>query len=101
MDKQIFFLRFQQAAQEAREFAQEMVSNPFPPVSRFFVRMDRPLDSRPIAPSDLLTEVETVSMLWKEGQVPEWVDIRAYSTDQKLAVFEVVCSPHTTKTASF
>jgi hypothetical protein len=94
------------ASQQAFEFAGRFVSNKLPHSFRYFVCLNQSFDENPlevnehIYPDDVakhgervgpILEEEVVSLLCREGRVPEWVDVIPEQTDGTHLYFRLDC----------
>ncbi|MBV1849319.1 hypothetical protein [Catellatospora tritici] len=107
MDKDTFTSRFRQAAEMAHRFAQTMISEPLPDALSFRVRLNQSYDGHPPRPGEVrfpedsswekassLHRVDlatAVAQLWRDGRVPEWINVMVTSETGTETVFEVVC----------
>ena len=89
-----------------REFAARFVSNALPDSFRYLVRLNQSFDGNElkpgerIFPDDITLHGEcvgplsldgAVSLLFRDGLVPEWIDISVESVDGKHTDFELLC----------
>lgn len=101
MERGVFVERFQKAAAQTREFACGFVVEPLPEALRFRVLLNQSVDSRlhedervfpddvsPLAPC---TEAEVIALLWREGRVPEWVDLSVVGLSGAATLVELRC----------
>ncbi|SNT65944.1 hypothetical protein SAMN05421812_12941 [Asanoa hainanensis] len=107
MDRALFAARFADAAAFAREFAQRYVMEELPSSLVFRVRLNQSHDGHPPRagemrfPGDsgldraralLRCDAETaVAELWRDGRVPEWVNLAVVGETGAATVIEVVC----------
>lgn len=103
----MFAARFAASAEAARQFAQSLVSEELPEPLAFRVRLNQSYDGHAPRPGELRfpedsahhravalnrCDAETVvAELWRDGHVPEWVNIAAVSETGAATVVEVVC----------
>ncbi|MFG2088924.1 MULTISPECIES: hypothetical protein [unclassified Spirillospora] len=107
MDREVFAARFAASAQAAWQFAQSLVSEELPEPLVFRVRLNQSYDGHAPRPGELRfpedsahrraaalnrCDAETVvAELWRDGHVPEWVNVGAVSETGTATVIEVVC----------
>jgi hypothetical protein len=91
-----FVLRFQKAVESNVRYAKSMVRHALPDSWRFFIKPNASYDGNPLvddetlypndslptgAPVGPLTFEQALNWLWREGKVPEWVDVSVYAAD--------------------
>jgi hypothetical protein len=95
MEKTVFLEHFRQAHRWAVEFATEYVIQDLPDQTIFRVYPNQSFDENAIVgvetvyPQDflppgrylLMNEKDTADYLWRDGSVPEWIDIHVQSED--------------------
>jgi hypothetical protein len=96
IERTAFARRFQEAAEASVAFAALMVRQALPPSRRFLIEPNASSDGNPLVddervfPDDSLppgrmlgplTFAEALDWLWRDGQVPEWVDVSVYRED--------------------
>ncbi|MEV4533013.1 hypothetical protein AB0J82_04185 [Asanoa sp. NPDC049518] len=107
MDREVFAARFVEAAASARAFAQRHVVEDLPEALVFRLRLNQSYDGHPPRPGEvrfpadsgidratalLRCDAETVvAELWRDGRVPEWVNLSVVSETGAATVVEVVC----------
>jgi len=90
MEKSQFAERFADASRAAIEFARRFVEETLPDVIRYHVTLNSSYDGNPLHPGeatypddtskyppDHLARMELtplISLLWRDGAVPEWID---------------------------
>lgn len=105
MDRSLFAQRFADAAVRTRDFARELIEEPLPDAMRFRVHLNSshdanatdefrlfPEDSseeRARALEDLDAE-SVVDVLWRDGYVPQWVDLAVVGESGEATMVEVV-----------
>lgn len=105
MDKNVFAERLGVAAERARDFARTLVIEPLPDAIRFDVQLNSSYDGNPLhadervypedsthIPASLrsrLTRAEVVELLWREGTVPEWINLTVKEEDGEHTVIEL------------
>lgn len=114
MDKEIFRDHFMRATRISYELAKEMVSNHLPESFRYSVHLNSSFDGNPLEPGEQvfpddlaqhgkcvgpLLEEQVIELLWRDGLVPEWIDISVQRTDGKETYFELLCCGRFTKQA--
>lgn len=107
MNREVFAARFAASTQAAWQFAQSLVSEELPEPLIFQVRLNQSYDGHAPQPGELRfpedsthhravalnrCDAETVvAELWRDGQVPEWVNVAVVSETGTATVIEVVC----------
>lgn len=106
MDRETFASRFASSAARARDFAQTLVLESLPRDLLFRVRLNSSNDRNAspeavVYPEDSAYEranalrrcsLETViDTLWRDGRVPEWINLSAIDTTDDATLVEVVC----------
>jgi len=104
VDRDLFVERFIRSAQRARDFARGLVVEQLPDALRFRVLFNQlnddivPLragevvfsqDSGRVLPA--CTAATAVGALWREGRVPEWIDLSVVDVRRASTVVEVLC----------
>lgn len=107
MDREVFAARFAASARAAWEFAQSLVAEELPEPLVFRVRLNQSYDGQAPRPGELRfpedgshrraaalsrCDADTVvAELWRDGHVPEWVNVAVVSETGTATVVEVVC----------
>lgn len=107
MDRTVFAARFSEAAEQSRAFAQTLVSEPLPGDVVVRVRLNRSYPGARLRPGEVTYpgdggwEQESalrrcglgtaVGVLWRDGRVPEWVNLTVVDRDESVTVIEAVC----------
>jgi hypothetical protein len=106
MDNRSFVDRLARASEFCREFTRQFVCDALPEASEYFVALNQSYDGNPLRagevtfPDDPQRHGECVgpidatvvaSLLWREGKVPEWIDIWVWGTDQQNTYFKLIC----------
>lgn len=107
MDRAVFAARFGEAAEMSRVFAQTLVSERLPADVSFRVRLNRSYPGARLRPGEVTypddggweqdfalrrCDLDTaVSALWRDGRVPEWINLTAVDRDESATVIEAVC----------
>ena len=107
MNIDAFSILLDQASIAAREFASTMVTNALPSSSRYCVYLNQSFDENPLAhdekvfpkdtdnskePVEPLTSEQIIAILWRDGFIPEWIDISAEHADPSYTYFHLLCS---------
>jgi hypothetical protein len=112
MDRETFRHHFATAAARARDYARTSVAEPLPEAVRFRLRLNSSYDGNPLRddqivyPADgsferarALHDVnfdEALAELWREGRVPEWVDLVVVGETGEATLIEaLVCGRFT------
>src|ERR1700742_395876 len=106
MEREVFLDHLLRASAHCREFTTELVVESLPARYAFWVMLNCSYDRNPLAegvvvfPNDVekhgsrvgpLTADETVSLLWRDRMIPQWIDISAWDADEHLTYFELMC----------
>lgn len=107
MDREVFAARFAESTRAAWRFAESLVSERLPEPLVFRVRLNQSYDGHAPRPGELRfpedgalrtavalsrCDAETaVATLWRDGHVPEWVNVGVVSETGTETVVEVVC----------
>ena len=107
MDKSVFSERLWRAAECARDFARTLVIERLPDAIRFEVHLNQSHDGNPLHPDERvypedteripasrrsrLTREEAVELLWREGAVPEWVNLSVSREDGEHTLIGLEC----------
>ncbi|MGE0534043.1 MAG: hypothetical protein AB7O68_03655 [Pirellulales bacterium] len=107
MDKSLFQTRLVEAVEVARQFAGRFYLENLPAPIRCRVQLNSSYDGNPlhederVYPADssleqrlatrLLTPDEATDLLWRDGAVPEWIDVAAVSRTPRFTVVELDC----------
>ncbi len=107
MDKSVFAERLGRAAERARDFARTLVIEPLPDAIRFEVELNSSYDGNPLHPDEhvypedptripaslrsRLTRAEVVELLWREGTIPEWINLSVTGEDGEHTLIELAC----------
>ena len=110
MDRTTFSRRLGEAVAAARNFGQQFIAETLPEPVRCRVLLSQsmdhelrpgevvyPTDRSPGAPLDL-AEHEVLDLLWRSGDVPEWIDVRVFDVVAGATIVELsVCGRFTSK----
>ncbi|MEV0713995.1 hypothetical protein [Asanoa sp. NPDC050611] len=108
MDRDVFAARFIAAAERARDFASGMVSETLPEAMTFRLLLNQSNDDiQPLRPGEVVfprdrrrrrarallsADARTVvDELWRDGRVPEWVDLAVADVRPTSTVLETLC----------
>lgn len=107
MDKSVFAERLRRAAEHTRDFTRTLILEPLPDSIRFDVLLNQSFDGNPlhaderVYPDDprripehrrsLLSEEQAVELLWREGTVPEWIDLAIKQEGGEHTRIEMLC----------
>lgn len=106
MHKELFAGRFWQAATRARDFARTLVLEDLPDEMRFRVELNSSYDGHPLHEDEVVfpeeggpqqsvrllrcTGEQVIELLWREGRVPEWINLSVSMKLESLTVIEVL-----------
>lgn len=106
MDKATFSEVFNRISAENRIFAAKYVTNHLPDSYRYFVHLNQSFDENPLKPGEhvfpkdsnregeaakAISAAEVVGLLWRNGLIPEWIDISVHRADVEHTYFELLC----------
>ncbi|WP_426751631.1 hypothetical protein [Myxococcus sp. Y35] len=107
MDKSVFAERLRRAAERTRDFTRTLIFESLPDAIRFDVQLNCSYDGNQLHPDERiypedperipatsgsgLTREEVVELLWREGTVPEWIDLSVSREDGEHTAIEVAC----------
>jgi hypothetical protein len=106
MERDLFRIRLQTASKQATEFAREYITQSLPECLAYLVLPNQSCDNQKsvgdevVFPEESLPDGEhhgpwqldeTVSFLWRECKVPEWIDIAVYAEDERYTLLELRC----------
>ena len=106
MERTPFESQLQQAGQQAIKFARLFVRQNLPDDMAFLVHPNQSCDINPrkgdeiIFPNESLPEgqhhgpwsvAETTSFLWRDGKIPEWVDVAVKATEKNRTLIRLTC----------
>ncbi len=99
MDRLTFQQRFRRAARAAREFAAELIEEPLPERLLFRLRLNASYDGNASgdvrlypgerSPQAELDQAEVVDALYRDGRVPQWVDVQVVAETDDACVLSV------------
>jgi hypothetical protein len=106
VDRSTFETRLRTAAQQALEFGRQHVHQLLPDDVAFFVCPNQSYDGNPrvgdeaVFPEESLREgqhhgpwsaQEVVAFLWRDGKVPEWINVAVEAEDGKRSLIGLRC----------
>ena len=106
IDRTAFAEHFAGAVDAAVAFAATIVRQRLPSSRRFLIEPNASFDDNPLrddeqlSPDDSLprrkfvgpfTAEEAVGWMWRDGKVPEWVDVSLYRADRQQTFVSLVC----------
>ena len=106
MDKDIFRQNLIKATDEILPFSQEHVTNPLPLNCHYLIFPNQSYDKNPlqgdeqIFPDEKLSNgkylgsfdaEQVIEYLWRNGKIPEWVNMTVYSYDLQYTYLELLC----------
>lgn len=114
MDQTLFERRFREGAEQARDFARHYIAEALPDEMVFRVRLNASYDGKPLRPDQQVypedssvemarrlqrcTSSEVVEVLWRDGTVPEWVNLSVIGETGTATLIEVLsCGRFTAK----
>ena len=106
MERRSFLDRLERASAFCRAFTADFVFDALPSTCKYVVCLNRSYDGNPLRegeitfPDDLqkhgdrigpIDADDVASLLWREGKVPEWIDISVGRSDERNTYFELLC----------
>ncbi|MGE5186544.1 MAG: hypothetical protein ACM31C_31025 [Acidobacteriota bacterium] len=107
MDRHLFATRLREAAMAARDFARRFIEEPLPDELRYRLRLNRSYDGEArvgdevVYPEDSTceraeavrdcSEARVVDVLWRDGRVPEWIDVSVLDALDDVTLVELMC----------
>jgi hypothetical protein len=106
MDKEIFQKNLVKAIEIVVPFSLQYVKNPLPAKCLCLVYPNQSYDENPLHgdeqtfPVDSLpkgqylgpySELEVVEYLWRDGKVPEWINLTVFTYDENYSYLELLC----------
>lgn len=106
MDRQTFVQRFREAHGAAVSFARRFVVQELPEEKMFLLHLNQSYDGNPLVddeetypedslpggkPPEPLLEDQVISRLWRDGKVPEWVNLCVQAQDDTFTYIELLC----------
>jgi len=101
MDRTTFAGNLESAAKLLLPFTRSLISNALPDEVRFLVQPNATYDGNPLEddeqrfPNDVrsgpLTAEQAVERLWRDGKVPEWINLSVHSYDVNFTYAELLC----------
>jgi hypothetical protein len=116
MDKKIFHQNFAKAIEVVLPFSRQFVTNLLPSDCLSLLYPNMSYDGNPLIgdeqtfPEDSfglteekpyigpLTESDVVEFLWRNGRIPEWVNVTVSTFDEKYTYLELLCCGRFTAT---
>jgi hypothetical protein len=106
VQKDTFHEHLVRATRYAFECARRLVSNRLPESFQYLAHLNQSYDGNPLEPGEHafpddvarhgarvgpLSAEQVVELLWREGLVPEWIDISVERTDGTHAFIQLLC----------
>jgi hypothetical protein len=107
VERELFAQRLQEAAVVARNFARTLVEEPLPDSMLFRLRLNSSYDGNPLHADEVTfpndssfeqasrlsacSESDVVEVLWRNGRVPEWVDVSVIGETGSAALLQLLC----------
>jgi hypothetical protein len=106
MQKDAFRERLIVATGRSLERARKFVRDDLPEACRYIVRLNQSYDGNPLKPGErvypddtiqlgaqvgLLSAEQVVELLWRDGFVPEWIDISVDRIDGVFTILQLLC----------
>lgn len=106
MDRNLFAGRLREASVLARDFAREFIREPLPDDLRFRVHLNCSYDGNPLVEDEVVypndsafdramalhevTEGQVLEALWRDGRVPEWIDLNVAGETGTATLIDVL-----------
>lgn len=115
MTREEFSQNFTKATLRSHELALMDVENELKRPFSFLLELNQSYDGNPLAPGEVipkevrakggkaigpLSHKEVVALLWRDGLVPEWVDITPWEAQPTGLTFQLLCCGRFTKDES-
>jgi hypothetical protein len=106
MTREEFSNNLSKAVSRSHELALMSVENELKPPFSFLVKLNQSYDGNPLAKGEVIPKVvrakgstpigplaheEVVNLLWRDGFVPEWVDILPWEANSEGMTFHLLC----------
>jgi len=107
MERELFATRLRDAAMTARDFARQFVEEGLPDTMRFRVRLNSSFDGHPRVGDEVIYPMDggyerasalkdcsaeqVVETLWRDGRVPEWIDVSVIAATGAATLLQLVC----------
>jgi hypothetical protein len=107
VERELFERRLREAATVARDFARKYIEEPLPDPILFRLRLNSSYDGNPrvgderVFPEDsslgraekvqLCNEQQVIDELWRDGRVPEWIDVAAIGETGGATLLQLMC----------
>jgi hypothetical protein len=106
MEKTLFLKHLRDCAAKTHEGTLLVVTNNLRPPFHYYVLLNQSFDGNPLADgerilSDLkarggekvgpMTDTDVIDLLWRDGVVPEWIDVTPYTSDATGTYFQLRC----------
>ncbi len=104
ISREAFSRNLDTATRVARDFTREYVFNILPDTMRYVVRLGCSYDDNPLAPDERAfpedykepdrqfdAQDDIVNLLWRDGAVPEWIDVQVIDADATHTYVELKC----------
>jgi hypothetical protein len=106
MDKALFRQHLEKATDFVMPFSRDYVTDSLPSTCRYLVFPNQSYDGNTLVedeeifPRETLPQgeyigpldaTEVVNQLWRNGKVPDWVNVTVYSYDQECTYLELLC----------
>jgi hypothetical protein len=107
MDEAVFRARLVTRSQAARDFARRCIKETLPEPLLFRIRLNSSFDGNPLAEGEHLfpedsqfdraaavhccDAAEVVRTLWRDGRVPEWINLSVVGETGSATIVEVLC----------
>jgi hypothetical protein len=107
MHRTVFAEQLRRAAARTLEFTRSLILEPLPDALRFEARLNQSQDGPPLHPDERLypedteripdhhrsrlTSEQVVELLWREGAVPEWIDLSVKWVEDAHTLIELRC----------
>ncbi len=106
MNKEAFTDLLHRISKADLEFASTLVSNPLPESFRYFIHLNQSFDDNLLRPDERVFPADSAKfgervgpvpasvvadLLWRDGLLPEWVDISVELVDAEHTYFQLLC----------
>src|SRR5262245_8479314 len=117
MERSVFAEQLCEALARAQRFAQTQLIERLPEAVRLAISLNCSYDGNPLQPDEQvvpadaethpmatrarLTPAEAVSLLWRDGAVPEWIDVAVIHEDGEITLMQLLCCGRFTRNESY
>ena len=94
------------ASDASKQFAMRLVTNHLPDARAYILELNNSFDENPLAEDEIvypedqttigdistpLSFEEVIAVLWRDGAIPEWIDIAPIRASGSQTIFQLIC----------